>query len=120
VDFQPRLNTNNERKIPTLTGEDILRWGHSPKGTFNIKEANAIKAHSDPLLTRKVWSKIWSLKHWPKISLFLWLVTHTSILTWDNLLKRGFVGSSICMLYGEDAKTLNHLANTCPYTTQVW
>jgi hypothetical protein len=120
VDLQPWLNTINARKIPTLEGEDILRWGHSPKGTFNIQEAYAIKTCSDLFPPRKAWNKIWSLKHWPKISLFLWLVTHASILTWDNLTKRGFVGPSICMLCWEEAETMNHLLNTCPYTTQVW
>jgi hypothetical protein len=60
------------------------------------------------------------LKHWPKITLFLWLVLHSSILTWDNLLKRGFTGPSICTLCGGAEETLNHLLNTCPYTAQVW
>jgi hypothetical protein len=102
VDLRPWHSEINKRKIPILTGEDILRWGYLPRGTFSIKEAYAIKTQSDPLPLRKEWNKIWALKHWPKISLFLWLVTHSSILTWDNLSKRGFVGPSICMLCGEE------------------
>jgi hypothetical protein len=76
VDLQPWHNMINERKIPILQGEDILRWGSSPRGTFNIQEAYAIKANLNPPPPREVWCKIWSLKHWPKISIFLWLVAH--------------------------------------------
>jgi hypothetical protein len=39
VDLQPWYNLTNARKIPILPGEDILRWGHSSRGTFNIQEA---------------------------------------------------------------------------------
>jgi hypothetical protein len=120
VDLKPWYEELSKWKIPTLTGEDILRWGYLPRGTFSTKEAYAIKTHSDPEHTGRVWSKIWALKHWPKITLFLWLVTHSSILTWDNLSKWGFVGPSICMLCGKEAETMNHLLNTCSYTAQVW
>jgi hypothetical protein len=85
-----------------------------------MQEAYQIKTHVYPLPTGKVWHKIWNLKHWPKMTLFLWLVSHSSILTWDNLSKRGFVGPSICMLCGEEYKTMNHLLNSCPYTAQLW
>jgi hypothetical protein len=69
---------------------------------------------------RKVWNKIWSLKHWPKINIFLWLVAHKSILTWDNLTKRGFTGPSIFPLCLAEAETMNHLLNTFPFNTKVW
>jgi hypothetical protein len=124
VDLQPWHNMTNARKIPILPGEDILHWGHSPRGTFNIQEAYAVKANLNlpppPPPPRKVWNKIWSLKHWPKINIFLWLVAHGSILTWDNLTKRGFIGPSICPLCLEEAETMNHLLNIFPFSTQVW
>jgi hypothetical protein len=59
-------------------------------------------------------------KLWPKINTFLWLVAHKSILTWDNLMKRGFVGPSICPLFLAEAETQNHLLNLCSYNSQVW
>jgi hypothetical protein len=64
--------------------------------------------------------KIWSTKHWPKISTFLWLVAHRSILTWDNLMKWGFIGPSICPLFLGEAESQNHLLNLCFYSSQVW
>jgi len=74
----------------------------------------------DPIPNTAAWQKLWNLKHWPKVTLFLWLVLHSSILTWDNLMKRGFVGPSICILCGEAEETQNHILNTFPFTAQVW
>jgi hypothetical protein len=119
VNLQPWHNMINERKIPILQGEDILPWGISPRGTFNIQEAYELKENLNPPPLREVWRKIWSLKHWPKISIFLWLVVHDSILTWDNLTKRGFTGPSICHLFLAEEETMNHLLNTFPYNAKV-
>jgi exonuclease III len=120
VDLAPLQEELTKRRIPIIAGEDILRWGYRPQGFFSTREAYQIKAQSNPPPDSEVWGKIWNLKHWPKITLFLWLVSHSSILTWDNLLKRGFVGPSLCILCGEAEETMNHLLNTCPYTAQIW
>ena len=120
MDLAPWQEELAKRKIPKIAGEDILQWGYRPQGTFSTREAYQLKSHLDPLPDTKVWHKLWSLKHWPKITLFLWLVTHSSILTWDNLSKRGFVGPSLCILCGEAEETMNHLLNYCHYIAQIW
>jgi exonuclease III len=120
VDLGPYQTEMLKRKIAKLSGEDILRWGHRPSGTYSTSEAYHIKIQSSLEPAGRVWQKIWNLKHWPKITLFLWLVAHSSILTWDNLSKRGFVGPSVCILCGEAAETMNHLLTSCPYTAQIW
>jgi hypothetical protein len=114
VDLEPWQKEMAKRKIPKIEGDDILRWGHRPQGTFSTQEAYLVKTITDPIPNTTAWQKLWNLKHWPKVTLFLWLVLHSSILTWDNLTKRGFVGPSICILCGEAEETLNHLLNTCP------
>jgi hypothetical protein len=48
VNLQPWHKMTDERKIPILQGEDILRWGRSPKGTFNIQEAYGLKSNLKP------------------------------------------------------------------------
>jgi hypothetical protein len=42
------------------------------------------------------------------------------ILTWDNLVKRGFVGPDRCVLYGEEAESIDHLMVNCSFTKEVW
>jgi hypothetical protein len=108
------------RKIPSQQGKDILRWGHSTTGAFNISEAYYIKAGHKTLPREEVWGKIWDMKTWPKINTFLWLVAHNNILTWDNLRKRGFIGPSWCHLCGQEEETQNHLLNLCPYSSCIW
>ena len=55
-----------------------------------------------------------------KIKLFMWLVYHRKILTWDNIKKRGVLGPSKCLLYGEQEETMEHLLNNCIFTSQLW
>jgi hypothetical protein len=48
VDLTPWQEEMAKRKVPRIAGEDILRWGHKPQGTFTTKEAYQLKAPSDP------------------------------------------------------------------------
>ena len=109
MDVEPLQEEMSKRKILKLEREDILRWGHRPKGTFSMQEAYQLLTQTDPPPTNELWRKIWSLKHWPKVTAFLWLISHSSILTWDNLSKRGFLEPSICLLCGNAEETMNHL-----------
>jgi len=126
LDLEPNENLSplqeelEKQRIPIIAREDILRWGHKPQGTFSTREAYWLKAPSDLLPNAQLWRKIWNLKHWPKITLFLWLVAHSRILTWDNLSKRGFVGPSMCLLCGKAQETMEHFLNSCHYTAQLW
>lgn len=54
-----------------------------------------------------------------KMKIFLWLVRQNRILTKDNLLKKGWAGSSKCKFCDQD-ETVDHLFVTCPYITQIW
>jgi hypothetical protein len=76
----------------------------------------------DTTPSQNIWSrnKIWGAHLWPKINTFLWLVTHQSILTWDNLTKRGLIGPSLCPLCCNEGETQNHLLNLCPFSSQIW
>eukprot|EP00253_Pinus_taeda_P010996 PITA_10996 len=69
-----------KRKILKEIGQDKLRWGYEEKGTFKTKEAYHIIL-KDQLIKDKLWEKIWSMPIWPKISTFLWLLSHNRILT---------------------------------------
>jgi hypothetical protein len=110
----------NMRRIKVKHGPDILSWGHTPKGTFTIKEAYGLKANFSTLPKAPIWSNIWDSKLWPKISTFLWLVGHKTIFTWDNLMKRGFIGPSIYHLSLKSKETQEHLLNQCSFSSLIW
>ena len=72
------------RFIRVKEGPNILRWRCKEKGIFSIKEAYNIKIdlHEDD---EGIWRKVWTVNHWPKVSLFIWLVIKGRILTSENL-----------------------------------
>jgi ribonuclease HI len=126
LDIPPDINLAawqqeaGRRKIPSREGHDMLRWGHSASGNFSVKEAYNIQCHQDNQPADTIWSKIWRKELWPKVSTFLWLIIHNRILTWDNLLKRGFTGPSMCTLCQAQEETKEHLFNGCSYSQILW
>jgi len=73
-----------KRRIQHSEGKDTLRWRYRPKGTFTTSEAYKL-INSNPSPLDLIWGKIWDSGVWPKVSLFLWLVGHQKILTWERL-----------------------------------
>jgi hypothetical protein len=55
-----------------------------------------------------------------KIKLFIWLAADDKILTWDNLLRRGWEGPNICFLCHLNSESITHLFLDCTFTQQVW
>jgi len=108
-----------QRKI-LVSLSNQLRWGRNSEGNFNLKEAKRIVTGFNNQNPDQVWKNLWQNPHWMKIKLFIWLVQQKKILTWENLLKRGFVGPSKCPLCGLQEETMNHLLNLCPFTSTVW
>ena len=109
-----------QRKILVSSSSDQLRWGRNTKGKFNLKEAKQEVMGFNFVNPDQVWKKLWQNSQWMKIKLFSWLVHQRKILTWENLLKKGFIGPSNCYLCGTDEETIEHLLNLCPFTSKVW
>jgi len=42
------------------------------------------------------------------------------ILTWENMIKRGFVGPSRSVLCGGEEEKINLVMINCPFTKEVW
>eukprot|EP00253_Pinus_taeda_P029818 PITA_29818 len=108
------------RKIRNRTGEDILRWGKTMRGSFTIKEAYFLTTRQNQDEEDQDWKKIWEGKWWPKVTIFAWLVRKGKILTWDKITKRGFQGPSRCSLCNREAENQEHLLNKCPFAESIW
>eukprot|EP00253_Pinus_taeda_P035321 PITA_35321 len=108
-----------KRKILKEAGKDKLRWGYEERGTFTTNEAYKIIL-KDRLTKDKLWEKIWNPPIWPKISTFLWLLSHNRILTWDNLRKRKFAGPLICLNCKMDEESAAHLMQLYPFGRRLW
>jgi hypothetical protein len=55
-----------------------------------------------------------------KIDMFVWTLAHRSILTGENLRRRGWEGPSRCPLCIQEEETSDHLLLKCPFAKEVW
>jgi len=110
----------DQRMILVTEGQDQLRWGNNKEGNFNIKEAKGILLGLESQAPVRSWQKLSRNRRWMKIKLFMWLVHHRKILTWDNIRKRGMLGPSRFQLCEAQEETMEHLLNSCIYTSRIW
>lgn len=55
-----------------------------------------------------------------KIRLFAQLLIHNKILTWDNLIKWGWLGLGWCVLCGIEEESISHVFVSCYFSKLVW
>jgi hypothetical protein len=67
-----------------------------------------------------IWKAIWKFKTIPKIDLFLWTLGHDSILTGENLKRKGWVGPFRCPLFHQAKESSSHLLLFCSFSKEVW
>jgi ribonuclease HI len=66
------------------------------------------------------WKALWNYPSIPKVDLFTWTLIHNSILTFDNLKRRGWEGPSRCPLCTQTEETIDHLLFNCDFSKEVW
>ena len=112
---------NSVASFNNLTDEvDRLELNRNSKGIFSVKSAyrelnvEVVKERNWP------WKMIWKPKIPYKVNCFIWLLAKETVLTHDNLNKRGdqlIAGRFFC---GEQAETINHIFLHCKWTDQLW
>ena len=110
----------DERNILISYDYDQLRWGNNNEGKFNLKEAKRMALKLNSTKPDWVWKKLWKHQGWMKTKLFMWLVHHKKILTWENIRKRGVSGPSRCQLCELQDEMMEHLLNRYIFTSLLW
>jgi len=67
-----------------------------------------------------VWKFLWSKAFFPKIDIFSWTLAHNSILSGENLQKRGMEGPTRCPLCKKKEETSDHIILGCHFSKEVW
>ena len=67
-----------------------------------------------------VWNFLWSNVFIPKIDIFCWTLAHKSILSGENLNKRGMEGPTRCPLCKTEEETSDHLILGYQFSKAVW
>jgi hypothetical protein len=98
--------------------EDQFLWaGRDSSGHISVKNIYMAIANTTIHNNRNGWcKKLWIWKIPLKIKLFNWLADESKIPTWDNLLRKGWMGPNICQLCYREAKTVQHLFIQCHFT----
>eukprot|EP00253_Pinus_taeda_P005771 PITA_05771 len=109
-----------QRKNLVSEGHDQHRWGKNNEGTFNLKQAKHKILELDSNVLDRVWQNLWRHQGWMKIKLFMWLVHHKKILTWEKIRKRGVLGPSRCYLCEAQEEIMERLLNNCIFTSRLW
>ena len=99
-----------------IQGEDQVTWTLTANGIFSVKSLYNEMMLNDIGYPHKF---MWKAKLPQKIKIFLWLVLRNSILTKDNLVRRGWKGSVNCHFCG-DVETINHLFISCSVARLIW
>lgn len=100
-----------------LTEEkDKLTWALNANGRFSVKSLYEQMILSSVNFPFKF---LWKINVPPKIRVFVWLLVRNSVLTKDNLLKRGWVGDSKCVFCGKD-EMVDHIFLQCPVAKFLW
>lgn len=83
-------------EVELIESKDRVSWLLNSKNKFVVKELYLF-LKSSPLFGFR---GIWKLKLPLKIRVFLWLMIKNSILTKDNLIRRGWTGNEECHFCG--------------------
>jgi zinc-binding in reverse transcriptase len=70
-------------------------------------------------INNQLYKKTWSAHIPLKIKVFLWLIQKNNILTRDNLSKRGWTGTKICIFCSAD-EIMEHLFIHCSVASCIW
>ena len=121
------MNSEAEALIALLQGKSPFKKGTRDRrgwgitGSYTTSEGyKDIQAIPYAVPNPIVWKFIWTNPFIPKVDIFCWSLAHKSILTGDNLKKRGMEGPSRCPLCKHHEETMDHIILDCPFSKEVW
>lgn len=103
--------------VPSALEEDKPIWIWEKDGNFTVESVYRHFINSGVIPVNTKW--IWKAKRPHKIRVFLWLVCKETLLTWQNLQKRGCSGPNICVLCRKAEESAEHIMLSCCYSRSV-
>ena len=116
------MSSLNHRGIRLKDTSGSLLWTHNKKDgkvTASLVHDLIVKTYLVSI-QNKFSSCIWLFKIPLKIKCFIWLAVENHILTWDNLIKRGWNGPSRCCLCYKSEEFVHHIFVDCSFTKRVF
>ena len=117
--FQQLLEFNAILESLVLSSDiDSMSWSVSSNKFYSMKSCYAIL--NDGGLRSQHAMDIWKCKVPLKTKVFSWLVVHDKILSRENLAKKDWLGSIVCVFCGCEVKSTSHIFIHCQVAGGVW
>jgi len=100
--------------------EDTMMWKFTRDGEFSMALAYAQLRPEDTKNQTFEGHWIWKLDIWPKITSFLWLCFHDSVLVKQVIAKRGINCDPRCPLCRNRDESIAHMLKDCPFALNLW
>ena len=108
-------------KSPTKEGiRDKRGWGSKSGNYSSAEDYKSIHAIPFAAPNPVIWNFLWSKAFIPKIDMFCWTLAHKSILSGENLMKRGMEGPTRCPLCKTENESSDHILLGCHFSKEVW
>ena len=95
-----------------------MRWSGSSSGAFLVSSFYQLLVGEGAI--DFPWRVIWFTGLPPKVSFFVWTAALNRILTFDNLMRRGWVLVNRCCMCETAGESVNHLLVHCSVAAQLW
>ena len=69
---------------------------------------------------KPLWKRLWHLNLPAKIKVFAWRACVNGLPTMDVIFSRRIVQNKICLVYGKEAKNIDHALISCDFSSFVW
>ncbi|OVA03031.1 Reverse transcriptase zinc-binding domain [Macleaya cordata] len=98
--------------------DDPRSWRLKKSGLFSMASCySAIhQSNREPFQNKDVWDPLVPTK----IAFFAWLESHNSILTQDNMARKGMIIVNRCCLCSKGFESVPHLLLSYPVTREIW
>ena len=92
----------------------------APRGEVSASLAyDLIVSSQVPLSNNKTQARIWKYGIPLKLKCFVWLVLEKRISTWDNLMRKGWVGPSKCCICLNNEESIDHIFILCAFVKNI-
>ena len=103
---------------PTSEGPDGIRWKLRKDGALDSRSFYYVLTErpdrSFPCRS------VWTVKAPPRVSFFVWTAAWKRILTYDNLMRRGYTLAGWCCMCQRDGETVDHLLLHYHEVSALW
>ncbi|CAN1151988.1 Putative ribonuclease H protein At1g65750 [Linum perenne] len=101
-------------------GADCRVWGLEANGVFSIKSAYSLLKDIGANDSDSNWRHVWNWRGPNRIKHFIWLASHSRLLTNEERNPRHLTDQVMCPRCPNNVESISHVIRDCSFALQVW